>query len=65
MILRINPDGSVVDVDGSTIALGETGYQEAAIANRLGLDLVAPNQQSAEFTTELEGGKIYGSYDGC
>ena len=56
---EINPDGSVIDVDGSTIALGETGYQEAAIANRLGLDLVAPNQQSAEFTTELEGGKIY------
>lgn len=56
---EINADGSVFDLDGSTIAPEESGYQEAAIANRVGLDLLAPNGQSAEFEAEFEGGKIY------
>ena len=56
---EINPDGSVTIEDGSTVALGEDSYQEAAIANRLGLDLTVPDRETAVFTAELEGGKLY------
>ena len=56
---EINADGSVVDPDsGATIAVGEAGYAEAALANRLGLELATDNGAS-EFSAELEGGKIY------
>ena len=36
-------DGSVVDSDGNTIAIGESGYIEAALANRVGLNLATEN----------------------
>ena len=47
---EINADGSLENSDGSTIALGEAGYQEAAIAQRIGLDLTSPNGQSTEYS---------------
>ena len=56
---EINADGSVTTADGSTIAIGEAGYRDAAIAQRVGLDLTSPDGQSTEYTAELEGDKIY------
>lgn len=58
-LYEINADGSVTDETGVTIALGEAGYQQAAIANRLGLDLKTANRQTTEFDAVLEGDKIY------
>ena len=60
---EVNADGSVVDLDsGETIAVEQEGYTEAALANRLGLDLATENGVSSEFSTELEGGKIYAPF---
>ncbi len=57
---EVNADGSVLDPDsGVAIAVGEEGYAEAALANRLGLDLATENGTTAEFSAELEGGKLY------
>jgi hypothetical protein len=57
---EVNADGSVLDPDsGVAIAVGEAGYAEAALANRVGLDLAAENGTTAEFSAELEGGKLY------
>lgn len=56
-------DGSVVDpLSGETIALGEEGYQEAALANRLDFSLGTANGETTEFTTELAGGSRYASF---
>ena len=56
---EVNADGSVIDPDsGTAIAVGDAGYTEAALANRVGLELSAENGE-AEFFTELEGGKTY------
>ena len=55
-----SPDGSVVDPEtGETIAPGESGYAQAALANRVGLSLATDNGGSSQFTTELAGGAIY------
>ena len=56
---EINADGSVENGDGSLIAIGEAGYQDVALAQRIGLDLTSPNGQSTEYSVELEGGNIY------
>jgi hypothetical protein len=56
----VNADGSVVDqTSGNTIAPGEDGYAEAAIANRLNLDLSTDNGVTSTFTADLTGGVIY------
>jgi hypothetical protein len=56
-------DGSVVDpLSGETIAPGEEGYQEAALANRLDFSLGTANGETTEFTTELAGGSRYASF---
>ena len=60
---EVNADGSVVDLgSGETIAVEQEGYTEAALANRLGLDLATENGVTSEFSTELEGGKIYAPF---
>ena len=57
---QVNADGSVVDPDsGATIAPSEAGYTEAALANRLGLNLSAANGETAEFSAQLDGGAFY------
>ena len=57
---EVNLDGSVVDpVSGAIIAPGEAGYTDAALANRVGLELKTDNGVTSEFLAELEGGKQY------
>lgn len=57
-----NADGSVVDADGEMIAVGEEGYTEAAIANRIDLDLFTAEGEINESSFELESGSIYAPY---
>ena len=58
-----NTDGGVVDpMSGETIAVGESGYLEAAIANSADIALTAANKDSAEFGNELAGDAIYAPY---
>ena len=56
---EVNADGSVTDDSGETIAVGEEGYTEAALDNRVGLELATENGTVSEFSTELQGGKLY------
>ena len=58
----INADRSVTTADGSSIAIGEAGYREAALAQRIGLDLTSPDGRTTEYSVELEGGKIYAPF---
>ncbi|WP_081942702.1 choice-of-anchor I family protein [Myxosarcina sp. GI1] len=57
-------DGTVIDpVSGKAIAPGDAGYLEAALANSLDISLSVPkNNQQAEFTSEVAGGKIYAPF---
>ena len=58
-----NTDGDVVDpMSGETIAVGDSGYLEAAIANTADIALTAANGSSAEFSGELAGDTIYAPY---
>ena len=59
---EVNADGSVVDDLGETIAVGEEGYTEAALNNRVGLELSAENGTASEFVTALQGGKLYAPF---
>ena len=60
---EVNENGSVTDpISGEEIAIGETGYADAALANSLDLVLSTPNGQTTEFTTELSGGTQYGTF---
>ena len=57
---EVNADGSVVDPEsGETIAVGEAGYTEAALTNRIGLELATENGEISKFSAELEGGNFY------
>ena len=57
---QVNANGSVIDPEtGVTIAPGEEGYTEAAIANRLELNLSTTNGETTEFSAELAGGAFY------
>ena len=57
---QVNADGSVIEPNsGATIAPSEAGYAEAAIANRLGLDLRADNGSTTEFSAQLDGDALY------
>ena len=56
----VNGDGSVIDpTSGNSIAPGEEGYGEAAIANRLNLDLRTDNGVTSTFSANLAGGVSY------
>ena len=60
---EVNEDGSVVDpLTGESIAIGEAGYADAALANSIDLALSTPNGVTTEFTTELAGGTQYGTF---
>ena len=57
---QVNANGSVNDPEtGTTIAPGEEGYAEAAIASRLELNLSTANGETTEFSAELTGGAFY------
>lgn len=59
----VDADGSIVDpTSGETIAPGDAGYQEAAIANSLDIALSAPNKGTTEFMTELPGDATYAPF---
>jgi hypothetical protein len=59
----VNADGSVFDrVSGDNINPGETGYLQAAIANRLDIAMTTADDTSTEFSTELAGGAIYAPF---
>ena len=56
-------DGSVSDpITGEAIALGDAGYQDAALANSLDFTLSTGNGETSQFTTELAGGQQYGTF---
>ena len=58
-----NTEGDVIDpMSGETIAVGEAGYTQAAIANRADFTLSAPNKQSVESMGELAGNAIYAPF---
>ena len=60
---EVTEDGSVVDpVSGESIAIGEAGYTDAAIANALDFSLSSPTGQTTEFTEDLAGGTQYASF---
>lgn len=57
---QVDADGGVVDPDtGNTIAPGEDGYTEVAVANRLGADISTANGVTSEFTVDFSGGASY------
>ena len=56
---EVDADGNVVDADSKAIAPDEEGYADAAIANRLGLDLATDNGKTSEFDVEFTGSTLY------
>ncbi len=60
---EVNKDGSVQDpISGQTIAIGKEGYQDAALANSLDFTLSTGDGETSTFTTDLAGGKQYGTF---
>ena len=60
---EVNEDGSVQDpISGQTVAVGEEGYQDAALANSLDFTLSTGNGETSTFTTDLAGGTQYGTF---
>ncbi|MGF1540561.1 MAG: Ig-like domain-containing protein [Pleurocapsa sp.] len=53
---QVNPDGSVNDAFGNTIAPGDEGYLEAAIANRLDFSFSPANGEQIEAIAQIPGG---------
>ena len=57
---QVEANGSIIDPDsGQAIALGEPEYTEAAIANRLGLDLTTENGETTESTVDFAKNGLY------
>ena len=57
---RVDGDGNVVDpVSGNSFAPGEDGYQQAAIANRVGFDLSVADESTVTIIKEMPGGQNY------
>ena len=57
---QVEADGSVIDPAlGEAIAVGESGYAEAAISSRLGLDLATENGATTEFTADFAENALY------
>ena len=60
---EVDGDGSVVDsATGETIAVGEEGYKDAALANSLDFTLSADGGETSTFTTDIAGGTQYGTF---
>ncbi|MEY2857662.1 MAG: hypothetical protein RLZZ74_1974 [Cyanobacteriota bacterium] len=59
---EVNADGSVINSEsGQTTAVGDSGYTQAAIANRLDFDLNLDGK-STEFTAEFAPGSTYAPF---
>jgi hypothetical protein len=59
---EVNADGSVINSEsGQTTAFGDSGYTQAAIANRLDIDLNLDGK-STEFTAEFAPGSTYAPF---
>ena len=59
----VDAAGGVLDpVTGRVISVGEVGYQEAAIAQRIEVNLTGQNQQLQQFDTQLTGGGYLGLF---
>jgi Domain of unknown function (DUF4394)/Domain of unknown function (DUF4114) len=59
---EVNADGSVINSEsGQTTAVGDSGYTQAAIANRLDIDLNLDGK-STEFTAEFTPGSTYAPF---
>jgi hypothetical protein len=59
---EVNADGSVINSEsGQTTAVGDSGYTQAAIANRLDIDLNLDGK-STEFTDEFAQGSTYAPF---
>ncbi len=59
---EVDGDGGVIDSEsGEVIAVGDSGYTEAAIANRLDVDLNLDGK-STEFTEEFAKGSTYAPF---
>ena len=56
---EVDADGNVFDADSKAIAPDEDGYADAAIANRLGLDLATDNEKTSEFDVEFKASALY------
>ncbi|MGB7086762.1 MAG: 5'-nucleotidase C-terminal domain-containing protein, partial [Phormidesmis sp.] len=58
-----NADGGVIDpLTGDIVNPGEAGYQQAAIANRIEVQLTGQNNQISEFSAEFATGKLLSSF---
>ena len=56
-------DGTVIDpLTGDALSPGDSGYQQAALANRVDLALTGENGQIQQFTAELETGKLLSTF---
>ena len=56
-------DGTVRDpLTGNLLKPGESGYQQAALANRVSLTLTGENGQTKQFSAELETGKLLSTF---
>ena len=59
----VDAAGGVLDpVTGGVINVGEAGYQAAAIAQRLDVNLTGQNKQMQQFDTQLTGGGYLGLF---
>ena len=59
----VDAAGGVLEpVTGNVINVGEAGYQAAAIAQRLEVNLTGQNEQLQQFDTELTGGGYLGLF---
>ena len=55
--------GTVQDLlTGNSLSPGNEGYVQAALANRVGLDLTGQNGQATQFSTELPTGKLLSTF---
>ena len=56
-------DGSVIDpLTGNMLMPSDTGYQQAALANRIDLTLTGENGRTQQFSAELETGKLLSTF---
>lgn len=56
----VDADGNISDpTSGDIVAPGDSGYAEAALANRLGLDISAEDEANVDLSGELTGGSFY------
>ncbi|MEM9148849.1 MAG: DUF4114 domain-containing protein [Cyanobacteria bacterium P01_F01_bin.3] len=57
-----NAQGEVVDGTGMRFSPGDEDYIQAALANRIALNLTSQDEKMSEFTAEIEGGQLLSSF---